>query len=496
MKRQVVFAFVGGLALTVGLIDSINHNPAFGTVLDGFSINTRDKAVTVTLYTDQRAKYSTENQGRQFTIVLPETQLSQKQLDNGLPVVIDNKNRFIGRAVPTGDGKVKIILPNLPAGEYAVSIQQQRVDQGHSAELPMATVKPRAAIQSIPESRFEQVAASFAKPAADKAPTEGTALQATGADEPQPVYGKASRGTIWNPYVVKRSPVYSAPRKVTRHPAQIASDEPETASSQAGFSTMKLSPTPERVASLAPAMPALPPVTMPLAPPTNDKLWYLHSLPPANPNVMPTDSLQGPAQPKAAVDAAAGTPKTDEKTAKPPAPSEKSVVKKARSTASTLLHALLPLPSWLWMALAFFLSGIGLFALVGALVLLKLLFSQLRPLSYGGLQQPMFVYPVTTPYGARLSMPNVQPLPETKPAFAKNAKPKSSRKRLLPEALQEVKFQDTVSVNAMDYMKTVPSTVSDAVQNAILIKFPSQRTARKPRVLRAASGSPYAHLNP
>jgi hypothetical protein len=476
MRRRVVIATIGGLALTCSVAGIVGRSMAESTVLDGFAINTQDKAVTVTLYTDKRAQYTTESQGRQFTITLPDTQVSQKQIENGLPVVIDNRNRFIGQAVPTGDGRVKIVLPNLPSNEYAVSIQQQPHHQSSTGTVTMEVIKPRSAMKSIPESRFEQVASSFVKPAAKPMalagvePSTPTAMQATHVDveDDMPMSTQASRGTIWNPYVVKRSSsIYRAvPRRVTRR-AEVATDsDAETGAPSRLALTPHASSLPMRLALET----AEPVSTM------KDPLWYLHSLPSANSAQMPQDNLQGPAQQpptlSQVVAAASGNKPAGEAVKVPE--KAKTAVQKSRMTM--LKQTVQSLPSWLWLALALFMGGIGLFGLVGAVVLLRLLFTQTRPMSYGSsIPQPALGYAMP-PVMYSAGMPLHGAVAMGMPIYPGM------------EVSEASDLSDTVSVNAMDYLKTSPENLSEAVQSATLIKFPARHAGRFGRAKRPLSG--------
>lgn len=519
MKRKVVFGAWGVLALSVAVMAAITRDFAFGTVLDGFSINTQEKAVTVTLYTDQHAQYSTENHGRQFTIVLPNAQLSQKQVDNGLPVVIDNKNRFIGRAVPTPDGNVKIILPNLPASEYAVSIQQQ---QGTPESTPTANnaLKPRPAVNTASESRFEQVTSSFAKPriltTSNKKPVamptpssntfdateaetdEPTALQAS-RELPTSAYGKASRGTIWNPYVVKRSTsrrVYALSRPSTRPQADskaaiseaTSDDSPSSAQPNALKATNRFA----NLSALSDASSSL------TATP-----WYLNPLPASSPNLFPAGASTGHQAVKPQSDLISKEAQTTQ--TKPAAkPTSGTQPKQAsKQTARSWKGMLLSLPTWLWMSLALFLGGIGLFGLIGSLVLLRLLFSQLRPVTYGTMPSSAEKPDAQAPHG----IPNGVETPPSTDMRSQQAPftyPKQTSGTGATPSLEDISneeprqtrpshasvagyFEDTATVNALDYMPQAPSSVSEAVHNAILIKFPLQRAVRKSRLSQSAS---------
>lgn len=470
------------IALTVAGLGISEHNPAWAAVLDGFSINTQDKAVTVTLYTDQRTQYTTENQGKQFAIILPEAQLSKEQLDNGLPVVIDNKNQFIGRAVPTAEGKVKIIFPNLPANDYSVSIQQK---QKASNTVGANIAKPHPAVQTS-SSQFEQIAAKFPKSVAVTNTPKASTSNKSASTVPMrlsPVSTRSQNGTFWNPYVVKmpeRKPVVA--NRPAERPEALPSLSPSSASnplfSQAPayqasqippVNTLSVADTYNRALQTQPA---------PAPPKLKDPLWYLHSLPPADAGKMPADNLSG-----LALDPGVMAANPAEQAVK--SETEASTVSKPqKSTIATLMGELKDvarsIPRWMIITAAVFFAGLGLFGIIGALVLLRILFTQAQPVP--SLYTVPYANPVTSMAAAMAANG-----PGMKSPFA--TAPLPSVKQEPPK----VQFEDTVSVNALDYLKSTSDNLSQAVHNTVLVKFPNParhrgQAPRKPR--RASSNAP------
>ncbi len=103
-------------------------NRSDATVLEHFELQTdsKRKKVEVRLYGQKPGYAAIQKAGKQLAIELPMTQLSQKMLDNGLPVVIDNNNKFIGRAVPgQNPHQSRIIIPNFPTSDYDVKVVHQ-----------------------------------------------------------------------------------------------------------------------------------------------------------------------------------------------------------------------------------------------------------------------------------------------------------------------------------------------------------------------------------
>lgn len=466
MKRSVVAALIAGTALMTAGVGNLVQPPVLAAVLDGFSINTQDKAVTVTLYTDQRTTYTTENNGKQFAIILPDAKLSPAQMNNGLPVVIDNKNRFIGRAVPTEDGRVKIILPNLPADDYSVSIQQKRPGQ---ASTPAPALRPHGITTTSDETPFEQAAARLPQATKPIQSAEKTsAAPASGLRLSPPPSITAGSGTVWNPYVVKApsvpaignspysqyKPVYNPPRK--RHIPPPISDVPINTVSMAESTNEVDAPT-FRANPMA-ALPfggTMPTVNVP------DSLANLHKLP-TNLAQMPFDNLKGLAQESPFIPTHLLPPKVQ--------PSPKAATPPGSSPFSGLKEAILALPQWLLITAAVFLSGIGVFTLIGGLVLLRILFSHARPgTAFNGMPQPAIILPPGFQFAG------ADGLTENKSPYATQ-----------PQAPERPTFQDTVSINALDYLKHSADNVSQAVHNTVLVKFPGprkpNRRSARPRV--------------
>ncbi|MEB3287520.1 MAG: hypothetical protein VKJ04_08465 [Vampirovibrionales bacterium] len=103
------------------------------STLNGFDLESdpKSKSLKITL---KRGDANTRpiqikqaRRGNQYTLLMDKTQLSQSMVDNGLPVVIDNHNKLIGRAVPGHNvTQTKIIIPNMPSGEaYDVSVYEE-----------------------------------------------------------------------------------------------------------------------------------------------------------------------------------------------------------------------------------------------------------------------------------------------------------------------------------------------------------------------------------
>jgi hypothetical protein len=513
MSKKVVFGASVSLALTLALTVDESHRAFSATQLDGFAINTHDKAVTVTLYTDQHATYTTETIGRQFTIILSDAQLSKRQSEEGLPVVIDDKNRFIGRAVPTSDGKVKIILPNLPANEYDVSIQQQqassavskvaaentsasgRVASSKSAAtskpVALAPVKPRPAVKLNTASQFEKVTAPHAEPVSNpRFSVSKVANNRLPIDISSDGSSEISRHTIWNPYVVQRTADITTG---SPHPMRLATGSPTAIDFTAGAVSEALPPDWNALAAAQARAEQL----------KNDPLGYLHAVPPMAFNAIPpqfpvltaSGSHIGMIAVKEPTD---GGKPADGKPVDPKAGSvvavttTKSVQATTTPQAQTVPGSLASsLPHWLWVSLALFLAlflgGIGLFCLIGALSLLRLVF--LREKSVKAATTPSVGPAVAMPVNA-VTFPNFQaqlqsvisPLAGFSKMPASTAtKPSTVRPAgTFTGNARTMQFADTAVVNALDYTTRAPRSMTDAVESGLTLRF-SSRHAQQTR---------------
>ncbi len=181
--------------------------------LERFEIETSDNnSVKVILYTDGRATYHTEAEDKGFSLILDKTRLSEASLRNGLPVVIDNKNRFIGRAVAGAEGQIKIIIPNLPTNQYSVSVLQRSVPRSlvKSSKVPERAKAPKVAVKKtsaqsanpIFENQFEEMVSQLEKPAHLKASSRWKTGRKPEIISP----GSGSRIIQMSPAVVYKAP--------------------------------------------------------------------------------------------------------------------------------------------------------------------------------------------------------------------------------------------------------------------------------------------------
>lgn len=122
--------FIAGLTVCMVLLGiglKLFNSPATGATLNKFDIHTNSKTnqVELTIYVDQKAEIETTHQGNVYTLKLKNAQVSQELIDKGLPVVIDNENKLLARAVPLKTGGAKIIIPNMPNEQYQITINQK-----------------------------------------------------------------------------------------------------------------------------------------------------------------------------------------------------------------------------------------------------------------------------------------------------------------------------------------------------------------------------------
>jgi len=512
-KSPVLHAF--GLSLTLLASTVLSQSVAMAGELDGFRIHTQDKSVTITLVGDQTLPYSTERHDHQLTITLPETKLSKKLQDEGLPVVIDNQNRFIGRAVPTADGKVKIIIPNLPAEGYAVSIHQQHETAStessssiassakpasvkHAPPKPLvkqsnpdSVLKPRSAIKTNSKQAFDQVLSRLPSSNVAKqmplrpgiATTSKLVPPKTILDKlnnPSPMMlstvepnstdpGGKRPGTIWNPYVVKIDPIPKDsnnsqdaanstqlyPRSDFKPPSQNADFDPYAhlhhLGNESGFN-----------------MPSPPSFNFPNILPGNFHVQHpILPAPVKSPllsNVEENSTIEEatPASKEAASDT-----KTSSKTIKTKTIVTQSKNRFIASIPEPLRLILRPIfatshVNWIWFAIGLCLSGVGLFCLLGSAVMGRLLFS--RNLGFVPVPQPVpspFPEPVAPQKAVETPVQN--PLNQRRPVRG------------------GLGFQDVAVINALDYTHRSTSSVYEAVRHNPFKERLSARTHAKPR---------------
>ncbi len=101
--------------------------------LESFELVQDDnQQLEVRVRSDKQPEVVTETKEGTVSIILKGTKLSAKQ--KGMPVVLDNKGQYIGRAVPNDDGSVKIVLPNMHASQ--VKLKVNYVPSGTTASKP------------------------------------------------------------------------------------------------------------------------------------------------------------------------------------------------------------------------------------------------------------------------------------------------------------------------------------------------------------------------
>lgn len=502
------------------------------SVLNRFDISTRSDTseVQIILYTDRETTYRTRQQGNRFAIDLDDTQLSQRLLDNGLPVVIDNENRFIGRAVPGKDGNARIIIPNLSGDHYKISVVQR---PRHTTETEATTVaaapkpavkplekplvvskdnaltinpalkiqddsihpavamagdinpalrlakraeppsqqvavagaaapvsetsalQPRDAVDGL-DSRFESIASRFAEKPESTGPraadnrltlspspvrTAVRTIDLSALNGRQPMV--AGSVPIWNPYVDSGQKLYKS-RTVSRNGQPVSQDP---------------SSDDVRDRQLADAAPVArdaydsgPINTLSVADSRvgtgtggQSPDWYLDADGDAPANldfpIINLPDFTGENIPEPGISANGGV------SGEPAgALMETGLLDELKALAAGL-------PWWVYFLGALFFGGIGLFALLGAALILKMLLG--RP------AQPV-VAPVTASAGAEA--PRME-------------QPQQTKEKAYATA--PVRFEDTSGVKPARYLKSSPADVKEAVHNTVL-QFPGARRRRTP----------------
>lgn len=198
--------------------------PAHAETIQGFDLTSTDDDLKVTLHTDKPVQVEKQaNVDGGITLLIPKAKLSSQLIRKGLPVVLDNNNRFMGRAVPAGESGVKIVLPNVPGSQINVSIEQQRGTPEPSAEAAMKPVRSKPGRQAKPQATASQqkTAQVSPQPAAEEPLAPVTLAQALDPNADAPSAEEAAEQ--WTPLINSLkgpSKVAAAPKKRPATPRQ------------------------------------------------------------------------------------------------------------------------------------------------------------------------------------------------------------------------------------------------------------------------------------
>jgi hypothetical protein len=279
---------------------------------------------------------------------------------------------------------------------------------------------------------------------------------------------------MWNPYTVKPTP----PARVA-----IAHDFPQSTKQATGTEAQNNG---NYGLSFSPVAETAPPQASVQPPSEKDPLWYLHALPPADANgTAITTDLKTLAAQDAKLQAALRPATAEVKTPVPPA------ISTSRSLMREIKDGFKSLPSWLIILSGVFMGGIGIFTLVGGLVLLKVLFAQARP--------QLFTLPTGALFNEAQGAVTAGPSSGIPPSVSQSMDKTLRGNRLSPHPANRYGFEDKSSVSALDYLKESSHSVPQAVHNAVLVKFPTSKKHRsglKQKATRPASGFPTYSARP
>ncbi|MBX2861457.1 MAG: alanine and proline-rich secreted protein Apa [Vampirovibrio sp.] len=437
--------------------------------LNNFEIETHPgESVKIILHTDTRTPYTTESTDNGFSVILPETSLAPKMTAKGLPVVTDNQNQFVGQAIPMENGHLRITLPTLPKDQYAVSVIQKPEDATTGLTPRLSYLDDEKHLDRNVETYLRE----YEKNQNAKTETASKPSRETASSTPaRPIIVKTPR----------RSSRSSSRRKKNSnamdHKNWLPIKSFETLSHGAfqpgintneAFSTLALSDEEETLFSPFPS-----------------SLVQEATI---------TDVTEGPDLFSAELGEIALGHETNKTVA--PDTNKTNVSAKAgwfSGFVDGLFQELRQIPLWIMIALGLFLSGIGLFALIGSLVLMRILFSPLNP-SVTTAHAHVTPTPVQIPIGAYMAKPATPPsntaAPLTPPSepFTPERQPSKPQvdaetddpiDPLLTELPDNIEFEDKARVNAFDYLYHSPENVKQAVQNTVLINFPTGRRKAK-----------------
>lgn len=133
----LLMAMVGGTL--------VNASLRAENTLNSFElVQTQDNQLEVVVDSDKTPEFQTQQQNGTVSITLKNTKLSDKQLKHGMPVILDNKAQYIGRAVPGPNGQVKIVLPNVPTDQLKINVRHKNTTAQRRPAPPVALQAPAA----------------------------------------------------------------------------------------------------------------------------------------------------------------------------------------------------------------------------------------------------------------------------------------------------------------------------------------------------------------
>lgn len=483
-----------GLILS-GLIPLAVSLCPFGTLshavtLNDFEINADKNTVKIILHTDERTNYTTETNGKQFSILLYDTQLSADK--SKTPHSSDVKRKWTGKASSVDGDKVRITLPNLSPNQYAISVIQKPGAPGSKTAAAPASqtapeqverpsrvaVKPRSAFDMNSDDALEAIVNRFQENKAQ----EDRDNRATGYQMPastfvdSPAEGTVARGVTNRNSRNNRSKQARSQKKPTVHVTRAVPKHQETSVKKLAVKSV----TAKKHISKA---------TSVIKHPVQQEPESYNALTMAEPDSKsapmtefkyrdepPVVSLSQNTATATHPEASAPTqerlsPAIPEKITEAPWPEEPDSQIPVDSGPMNFLSALLrKIPSWvLW--------GAGLMIVLGSLFvgfrIVRFLFSLMNA-NRPGQQQP--VMPISSYSSAPDGFAS-----ETAPPF--NTAPFS------------YDFQDTTRVNGTEYLMHSQEDIQEAVKNTLLLKFSSGGAKQKRKLqntlLQRKTGTPF-----
>ncbi len=480
---------IGLIAFIFALSSFFDSASAEERVLDRFEIQTsNDNSVKVILYTNGRSAYHTEPQDKGFSLVLDNTRLSEASLKSGLPIVIDNKNQFIGRAVSAPDGKIKIIIPNLPVNQYSVSVLQK---QSGSQQQKHAEPISVASTGKVFESQFEEAVSRFKKPNSPRHQRRWAAKK--------PANHSPSTRNI-SPAVSHGLPPRAPQNRASRYPASSPRPVAQRAVSP-NYYFPQWEPQQSRLSTSRPGKNWVKatPIESYNALALKDESQEL-----ADEMLLTETKGENFSSPDRASSALAYL-QLDPGYVDPQRLSENaslnasdandsgfSFTALAQKVSSWLTKDISGVPFWAIVLATFFLGGIGLFALMGALLLARLFMNPKllvqpapvimpNPAETGTtFQDPFYANKMAEVESESPLIPSDElPLNDDLDSVDElwNSEAEGENGSFETEQSQTVVFQDQAVINGSDYLIHSPSSVKEAIRNTAVLKFPSRKRA-------------------
>jgi hypothetical protein len=444
------------LAGGVGLLVS----PSEAVTLEDYEVHTVQDNIKVILHTDERAKYSTETNGKQFSIILHDAQLS-----DSVPPSKEARGAAAPKTQATQEGgKVKITLTNVPTSRYAISVLQKPASSS-SAERPAQKMAMSRGVETSTDSAPQPRRSVFA----DRDDALDAIVNRFQSTASSPVYSSPESGyqplgesAAIQPAVDRPTRRASRPKRVTRKATStaVAAKKPSPAPTVA----VKPKPAPPSTGEAIAAVAVADPGSLAQEMETARTETPAEGSQPASVNANVPSAILTPEGPLEVTEPVQESVASTAEPVPPQPAEELNWLQQARL-------ALYFIPNWgLW--------AIGIVCLLAsAFISLKVIGSLLKLLNLGSESRRVLNLP---PHLS--SLPDEEPEPSLDFAAASPVMPTAGNTRRGGEvrpSSASYAFQDTSRVNASQYLLGSDVDMREAVRNTVRLKYATPPVGKK-----------------